>query len=519
MHTVYCEKDAKGIGLRRWIYIRPEAVVCGLVVLCGMMGLSRQAHGFSYLFAKAHGEDIVSHAGGYTGSQDQLFVTVGIDPGSLYIDDLMMMTQNVVRTWNRQTPVTGNQSSGVGFGEQMFDLESILLHEMGHAVGMDHPNQGIEAGIPASKQGLAMSTFGPNGFYEFVDEKSPEYLGIKDGLLGSFDDIRGDDVNLNYFNKETNNPFMIAGVVDSGTYSRELSDLPLGHDYSAVGSGSVALSGGSVNSQAVMHQVFSPGAIQRDLSFDDVAGVSYAQTGLDHLADTGDDYQVTLIYGGVDVGADIVIDYGDHGLDFGVLANTLTEGGFIPGTSEGQVMIQSAEVQLSDAANWYFNTASNAAVPTAVYGDFNNDLVVDALDVELLSFAIDGGGEDLIYDLTGEGVLDFRDSYQLVRGTIDALAADFNLDGQVDVQDLSAWATGFGSSSSFTQGDANLDGQVDVQDLSMWATGFGRTGGNTSGLTVDFVSVSSAVAIPEPGGLALLLGLGGLMFVRRGGRL
>jgi len=77
---------------------------------------------------------------------------------------------------------------------------------------------------------------------------------------------------------------------------------------------------------------------------------------------------------------------------------------------------------------------------------------------------------------------------------------DSNLDGVVNVQDLSILATNWsGSSVGWYQGDSNGDGVVNVQDLSILATNWGSGAGG---------------AVPEPGALALLA-MGGVLLARR----
>ena len=72
---------------------------------------------------------------------------------------------------------------------------------------------------------------------------------------------------------------------------------------------------------------------------------------------------------------------------------------------------------------------------------------------------------------------------------------DFNTDGAVDVSDLGILATNYGTTSGMTwgDGDANGDGAVDVSDLGILATNYGT-------------GTAAAGAVPEPAGLALLLG-------------
>ena len=58
-------------------------------------------------------------------------------------------------------------------------------------------------------------------------------------------------------------------------------------------------------------------------------------------------------------------------------------------------------------------------------------------------------------------------------------AGDFNLDGQVDLQDLEIWKANFGldSGAVFAQADGNYDGQVDLSDLELWKATFGGSVG------------------------------------------
>lgn len=112
----------------------------------------------------------------------------------------------------------------------------------------------------------------------------------------------------------------------------------------------------------------------------------------------------------------------------------------------------------------------------ATLGDLNDDGTIDIIDVDLLSEAINAQSQSPQYDLNTDGQITPADGLHLVENIINTLLADFNLDKQVDVRDLSTWATGFGKSSAlFSQGDTNFDGQIDVRDLSTWAVQFGKT--------------------------------------------
>lgn len=92
-----------------------------------------------------------------------------------------------------------------------------------------------------------------------------------------------------------------------------------------------------------------------------------------------------------------------------------------------------------------------------------------------------------------------------VRGWLDSiLAGDANMDGSVDLLDLSLLASNFQDSGPEVQwlmGDFNGDDTVDLLDLSLLATNFGSTG---------VVGV-----VPEPASLVVVGLLGGLVLRRR----
>lgn len=303
----------------------------------------------SFIFAgEANGLDIITHPSGYNGTGGILNVTVGIDPTSINYSDMIVSTRNVLHTWNSQVVTTGNISFGLPSGD--FDFESVLLHEMGHSIGLGHVNIGAQTGVSASDRNYSYSSNGSDNVFNFD-------AGL-DGVIGSSDDVRGDDDNLNYFNS-LNNPFVLdpSGIVDSTTYSRDLANLPTGHLYAANSDRDVAALLGYANTEGVMQQGQFNNEIQRTLAASDVAGIRYAESGLDEIAGTADDYKLMLSYvtwdGMSETRPDIVIDF-DNSTGF---ASSQSGGAFLTGD---HLVITSNTIRINSGFNWYFNTELNA---------------------------------------------------------------------------------------------------------------------------------------------------------------
>ncbi|MEQ9454715.1 MAG: PEP-CTERM sorting domain-containing protein [Phycisphaeraceae bacterium] len=134
---------------------------------------------------------------------------------------------------------------------------------------------------------------------------------------------------------------------------------------------------------------------------------------------------------------------------------------------------------------------------SGLLGDFNGDTVVDAADVDLLTAAIRDGSSDTQFDLDGLNGVDAADLSEMIESVLETFFGDSNLDGEVDLIDLSALASSFGLTAGWADGNFNTDTVVDLIDLSLLASNFG-----------------SSASVPEPT-TAALLGLAGLGLLRR----
>ena len=119
-----------------------------------------------------------------------------------------------------------------------------------------------------------------------------------------------------------------------------------------------------------------------------------------------------------------------------------------------------------------------------VNGDFNSDGFWNCDDINALSAAIATGSTDLMFDMTGDGLItpaDITDPTNgwLVGGANNSaqtggnafLNGDANLSGDVDGSDFGIWNTNkFASNNAWCSGDFNASGGVDGSDFGIWNT-------------------------------------------------
>ncbi len=325
------------------IAARPLRWALPLLVGCAATPL---AHAGAYVFAENNGVNIITHPQGYFGSGGVVNVEVCVNPASSSATSLEQSTRNIVATFNRMIPDVGNLRTGlIGGGE--VDWESVTLHEVGHCLGLAHPNLASESGLSDPDRNYTKTRLGANGSYD---------LGIgSDGVRGSADDLRGDDENLHWFARADNDPFTLLNVpsFDALGYSRLLGELPGSDAFPANGDRSVAPLYGAANTEAVMQQGSFGGELQRTLTADDVGTLRLAMSGLDEVEGTADDYTVALTYGGVKSGCDINIT---HDPTYGGFAVCNLNGSFLSAT---HVRITSAEISVNPNFNWVFSTTDN----------------------------------------------------------------------------------------------------------------------------------------------------------------
>ena len=251
---------------------------------------------------------------------------------------------------------------------------------------------------------------------------------------------------------------------------------------------------------------------------------------------------VSLHWDGAQVGENIVFDAADFTLyngqwnDVQVIA-TEVEGGmnvtlvitdgtdgevftpfvdeFIPGTSfpdgaraafGARTGGASALQQIDDV---YICWTGDCSLP-GQRGDFNNDGILDAADIDALTAQSASGQNNAAYDLNGDAIVDVNDVNEWISASdiYNSYSGDANLDHEFSSSDLvtvlSAGKYELDEAAVWTQGDFNGDGRFDTSDLVTALSGGGYEVGPKAAVS----------AVPEPASATMLL-LGSLMFVRR----
>lgn len=317
--------------------------------------LSPQAWGGAFIFAEDF-PDAVAHPQVYSGiggSLADLTVCLDTSVNSSLTVQAEPAVIKAIATFNRGRSLAANNfglnnASDIPSGR--YDFESVLLHEIGHCQGLNHVNHASESGLSDPQANGTKSGPGGNGVLN-------QGAG-SDGIHGSRDDVRGDDVNLHWYIRGQNNPGVFLATADSSTMARALNFLPAGHNFAANGDRDVMNALGFADAEAVMQQGTPPREAKRNLLHDDLMTLRLARAGLNRSQGNGDDYSYQLRYvgrlnnpGNVACNVRIRIDSSTGFAVCGVSASSL-------GSNDNWRIVQ-AQVAMNNSINWYYSPGAN----------------------------------------------------------------------------------------------------------------------------------------------------------------
>ncbi len=441
-----------------------KALLKALLPVASAFLLVTNVHAGAYVFAdEINGIDLVTHPPGYAGSGGNLTVRVCIDPSSPDAADMEFSVQNIVDTYNQMLPTTSNVKSGSNNNvpSGSIDFESVALHEVGHCLGLAHINAASESGLSGNDQNYTKATNGADNIFNIN--------AGADGIIGSSDDVRGDDENLVWFRKSNNDPFTIDNVIDSTTYSRDLDDLPTGHKYVANADRAVSISLGHPKTEAVMQQGTYFDEAQRSLGHDDVATLRYAQSGVDEREsganNAADNYTIVMEYGGIsDSGCDISMSFTEtEGLAFCSVG-----GVYVESRNRTHLRVTAASIEFSQDFSWYFNSSNVAPVLDVIANQYLTEG-----DVVVVDISATDAGDTLVYS---ESVLPvFANLVDNGDGTATLTLAPVVGDASLITSMVTVTDSGsLSDSKSFdinvTALDSDGDGLSDFDEINLYST-------------------------------------------------
>ena len=150
---------------------------------------------------------------------------------------------------------------------------------------------------------------------------------------------------------------------------------------------------------------------------------------------------------------------------------------------------------------WDIHGDVEGLVSSSIPGDFNGDTQLTAEDIDLLSDAVQTGGNDPQFDLDESGVVDEADRTTWVVDSKNTFFGDANLDGEFNSSDFTAVFTAaeyednIALNSGWASGDWNGDKEFDSGDFVTAFTGAGYESGPRI-----------LAVVPEPSGLAPIIG-------------
>ena len=169
----------------------PLTLGCFLAI--ALVGPSGPVEAGAYISSFEGAENRITHPETFTGAGGVVNISLCINPASAFANQMVASVQNNVTTLNALVGASPNLIFGGAnnIPSGAVDFESVLIHEVGHAIGLAHVNHASESGLSFPQNNGTKSTNGSNNVFN--------QLAGADNIHGSRDDVRGDDGNLHWF--------------------------------------------------------------------------------------------------------------------------------------------------------------------------------------------------------------------------------------------------------------------------------------------------------------------------------
>lgn len=143
---------------------------------------------------------------------------------------------------------------------------------------------------------------------------------------------------------------------------------------------------------------------------------------------------------------------------------------------------------------------------TQLEGDFDDNGLLEAADIDMLAAAVRNNSNDARFDLTNDGNVTLEDHTYWVETLKGTYRGDTDLDGEIAFNDFVELATNFGLIGGWGMGNFDTDEEIAFADFLHLSRNFGMVANDTAGGEPD----SLASAVPEPSSMFALC-FGGLL--------